>query len=885
MQLKKYQLLACFVLLIQAMSVKAQVGNTMTVAGKGENGYTNGVKANARFSNPIDIAFDKNGNAYVTEDGTKCIRKISAFGDVTLFAGANNSKTGLEDGFGAAARFTTPLGIAVHPITGDIYVADANRIRKISPTGLVSTFAGAENNAVGYADGSPAHAKFNYLSDIAIDDDGNIYVADRNNNRIRKYTAATNTFTTIAGSSAGFADGNGAQAQFKGPTQLAVDANGNVFVSDRGNFRIRKITSKGVVTTIAGNGSNVSSDGNGNSAGMSDPFGIAVAQDGNIYVSEYNRHAIRKIDTKGNVSTLSGGAEFGLADGIGTKAKLKNPAGIIAAADGNLYFVERANATVRTVLLSDSKTKPLMAAYNATIDYTSKVPQATFSNTLAAQEKELKNDPLLKRFAKSRQDLAVDKHRPFYHFISPEGRLNDPNGLSYWKGNWHLFYQAYPPEDPRQHWGHAVSKDLINWKDLPHAIYPNPEKQVYSGSAFVEENRVIAMYHGTEVGSMVAVSDDPLLLNWKKLNDGKPVIALPKPGEKLPYNVFDPFVWKKDGMYYTVLAGVRPVGPGGKNMRAEFLFKSSDLLKWEYMHPFLENDTYGLAGDDGACPYFWPIGDKGKYILVHFSHKSGGKYLIGDYDQKRDKFVVTDGGNFNHGPVGNGGVHAPSAYPDGKGGVVVIFNMNSGKPNGGNSFTEMMSLPRLLTLDSRGKLAQQPVGDLASLRTDKVEQQNVVLPANKEVVFNKIQGDAMEINLEIDLKKSASFELNVLRSPDKEEYTRIIFYKDGGYPDREYPGKPERASAIAIDNSNSSILANVRPRITETGDVWLEKNETVKLRIFIDKSIVEVFANDKQCLSVRTYPGRDDSKGVSITAKGNEALLKSIQAWQMKSIY
>ncbi|RZK69240.1 MAG: DUF839 domain-containing protein, partial [Pedobacter sp.] len=454
----------------------------------------------------------------------------------------------LEDGLGAASRFTTPLGIAVHPITGDIYVADANRIRKISPTGLVSTFAGAENNAVGYADGSPAAAKFNYLSDIAIDNDGNIYVADRNNNRIRKYTAATNTFTTIAGSSAGFADGNGTQALLKGPTQLAVDANGNVFVTDRGNFRIRKITNKGIVTTIAGNGSNVSSDGNSSAAGISDPFGIAVAQDGNIYVSEYNRHVIRKIDTKGNVSTLSGGAEFGLADGIGAKAKLKNPAGIIAAADGNLYFVERANATVRTVLLSDSKTKPLMAAYNATIDYTSKVPQATFSNTLAAQEKELKNDPLLKRFAKSRQDLAVDKHRPFYHFISPEGRLNDPNGLSYWKGNWHLFYQAYPPEDPRQHWGHAVSKDLINWKDLPHAIYPNPEKQVYSGSAFVEENRVIAMYHGTEVGSMVAVSDDPLLLNWKKLNDGKPVIKLPKPGEKLPYNVFDPFVWKKDGM-------------------------------------------------------------------------------------------------------------------------------------------------------------------------------------------------------------------------------------------------------------------------------------------------------------------------------------------------
>lgn len=519
-------------------------------------------------------------------------------------------------------------------------------------------------------------------------------------------------------------------------------------------------------------------------------------------------------------------------------------------------------------------------------DYTSKVPQTTFSNTLKKQEKELKENALLKRFAQSRQELSVDKHRPFYHFISPEGRLNDPNGLCYWQGNWHLFYQAYPPEDPRQHWGHAMSKDLINWKDLPLAIYPNPESKVFSGTTYVEENRVIAMYHGTDAGTMVAVSDDPLLLNWKKLNDGKPVIALPKPGEKLPYNVFDPNIWKKDGVYYTVLAGTRPIGPGGKNMRAEFLFKSSDLEHWEYMHPFLEDDVYGLVGDDGACPYFWPIGDKGKYILLHFSHKSGGKYLIGDYDKQRDKFVVTDGGNFNHGPVSRGGVHAPSAFPDGKGGVIALFNMNSGKPLGGkNGFSELMTLPRLLTLDEKGRLEMKPVGDIESLRKDKVEQQNVVLSANKEIVLEKVMGDAMEINMEIDLKKSPAIELNVLRSPNKEEYTRIIFYKDGGYPDKESSDRKGRYSAIAIDNSNGSILPNVWPRVTETADVWLEKNEPVKLRIFIDKSVVEVFVNDKQCISVRTYPGRNDSKGVSIIAKGNEALLKSIQAWQMKSIY
>jgi len=150
-------------------------------------------------------------------------------------------------------------------------------------------------------------------------------------------------------------------------------------------------------------------------------------------------------------------------------------------------------------------------------DYTSKVPQFKFSNDSKEQLKELKKNLLIKRFQESRKQLSKDKHRPFYHFISPEGKLNDPNGLCFWQGKWHLFYQAYPPEDPRQHWGHTVSTDLIHWSDLPYAIYPNPEEMVFSGSTWVEENRVIAMYHGVNVGNMVAVSEDPLLLNWTKV--------------------------------------------------------------------------------------------------------------------------------------------------------------------------------------------------------------------------------------------------------------------------------------------------------------------------------------------------------------------------------
>ena len=136
------------------------------------------------------------------------------------------------------------------------------------------------------------------------------------------------------------------------------------------------------------------------------------------------------------------------------------------------------------------------SAQEQTPDYTSKVPHYTFADTLERQEEQLRTNPLLLRFQESRRKLASDPHRPIYHYVNPEGQHNDPNGLCLWQGRWHLFYQAYPPEDPRQHWGHAVSHDLVHWRDLPLAIYPNPEEKCYSGSTLVERDRVIAIYHG-----------------------------------------------------------------------------------------------------------------------------------------------------------------------------------------------------------------------------------------------------------------------------------------------------------------------------------------------------------------------------------------------------
>ena len=530
-----------------------------------------------------------------------------------------------------------------------------------------------------------------------------------------------------------------------------------------------------------------------------------------------------------------------------------------------------------------------------TVDYTSLVPYYRFPQTLEAQEAALAENPLLLRMLTCRNNYA-DPHRPLYHYVNPEHLLNDPNGLCFWQGRWHLFYQAYPPEDPRQHWGHAVSEDLIHWRDLPYAIYPHPEECCFSGTTLVEADRVIAIYHGTKIGNMVAVADDPLLLNWDKLGDGAVIPFATADDPPLPYTIFDPCIWKKEGAYYALSGGTLPQGPAGKQIRANFLLRSEDLIHWTYLHPFVEDDHYTLVGDDGACPYFWPIGDK--HILLFFSHMSGGQYLLGDYDTVRDKFVVTDGGLFNFGPASPSGVHAPSACPNPDGSVTVIFNMNPGRPAEG--WNQIMTLPRRLSLSAENELRIEPAGDIVSLRRTHQHVEGMALPANQEVVLDGIAGNAMELLLEIDPAEAPMVEVNVLRSPGKEEFTRIAFFKNRGFRHRfRVPNatalnansdalrqqKIRQESLITLETGYASTLPDARSRAPETAPMILEEGETLQLRIFIDRSVVEVFANGKQCIAARVYPGCVSSTGVSLRAQGQDAALLSLDAWQMEDIY
>ena len=216
--------------------------------------------------------------------------------------------------------------------------------------------------------------------------------------------------------------------------------------------------------------------------------------------------------------------------------------------------------------------------------------------------------------------------------------------------------------------------------------------------------------------------------------------------------------------------------------------------------------------------------------------------------------------------------------------------MNPGKPTKG--WNQIMTLPRRLTLAPKRNidpLIIEPAGDVESLRHDHQHVDSTPLPANKEVVLSNVRGNAIEIVAEIDPTNAPMVEMNVLRSPDAEEITSIRFFKERGYKHREFgrgnPYSRQFSSLITIDSSLSSTLPDVLSRAPETAPVGIGEKEPLKLRVFIDRSVVEVFVNGRQCVAVRAYPGREDSVGVSLRSRGRGAMLKSLDAWQMKNIY
>jgi sugar lactone lactonase YvrE len=335
----------------QAASGEVQV---TTFAGSGEEGYANGTGTEAQFALPAGLAFDRAGNLYVADSDNHRIRKISPDGEVTTFAG--NGERGYVNGTGTEAQFAGPAGLAFDS-AGNLYVAGNHRIRKISPKGEVTAFAGTDYvgdspygyGEWGYADGTGTEALFSWPRGLAIDRAGNLYVADYGNRRIRKISPKGEV-TTFAGSGEeGYANGTGTEAQFAMPTGLTFDRAGNLYVGDMGNHRIRKISPKGEVTTFAGSGEYGYANGTGTEAQFARPEGLAFDKAGNLYVADSGNHRIRKISPRGEVTTFAGSGESDYANGTGMEAQFAWPYSLAFDKAGNLYVADSNNHRIRKI--------------------------------------------------------------------------------------------------------------------------------------------------------------------------------------------------------------------------------------------------------------------------------------------------------------------------------------------------------------------------------------------------------------------------------------------------------------------------------------------------------------------------------------------------------
>lgn len=330
----------------------AGVSTLAGTAGSKDRGAHDGQGTAASFSWPTGIAVEATtGTVYVADTDSHTIRKISPTGEVTTLAGSPGAK-GTLDGPNAAARFYHPVGVALDGSSA-LYVADADNhtIRKITPQGRVSTLAGLAGHK-GSADGEPATARFNLPHGLAVAADGTVYVADTDNHTIRQISPSghVKTLAGLAGS-AGSADGAGAQARFSHPSGLAIDANGNLYVADNGNYTVRKITPAGIVSTLAGLARHKgSAEGLGAAARFHTPNGLAVDGRGTVYVADYINSVIRQITPQGEVSTFAGIFKgWRSLDGPRAEASFQFPVGVAIGPGGWVYVADSGGRTIRVI--------------------------------------------------------------------------------------------------------------------------------------------------------------------------------------------------------------------------------------------------------------------------------------------------------------------------------------------------------------------------------------------------------------------------------------------------------------------------------------------------------------------------------------------------------
>lgn len=503
-----------------------------------------------------------------------------------------------------------------------------------------------------------------------------------------------------------------------------------------------------------------------------------------------------------------------------------------------------------------------------------------------------------------RERLLSDPYRPGYHFSFPEGdgRPGDPNGAFYHNGLYHLMF-LYKRTDGKFAWGHASSKDLLHWRYHPDAIGPGDgDEGCFSGGAFVDDDGTAVLSYWMLWGAKgigLASSKDPDFSTWKK-SEANPVIPSTewgitamknKDGKSYYVGSADPSnIWKKNGKYYMAtgnLLVLRKFGSRGAGLPANFkegslpedslnyqgdrlyLFESDNLKDWTYKHEFYRSSRkWTQKTEDNMCPSFLPLpsspdgGTSDKHLLLFISHNLGCQYYVGSYrnDQffpdKHGRMTWTDNAYF-----------APEALVDNKGRQIMwawIFDDRPDSLKNYYGWNGIYGLPRSLWVNRDGELGMRPVEELKNLRMNEREKKNISLTAGNPLTLHQQSSRYTEMDITIQPGTAAQAGVVVARSEDGREET-VIYYD-------------AKEKKLKLDASKSSV--SYGRRNVESAPFELKKGELLNLRVFIDKGIIEVFANDRQAIARTVYPTLGGS-AVQLFSNGGTAAVVSVKTWDL----
>jgi beta-fructofuranosidase len=507
--------------------------------------------------------------------------------------------------------------------------------------------------------------------------------------------------------------------------------------------------------------------------------------------------------------------------------------------------------------------------------------------------------------------LATDPNRPQYHLLPPAGPVGDPNGPIFWKGKLHMFYQH--PVDGEQAWGHAMSEDLVHWKHLPVALVATPggpdKDGCFSGSAVIHNGVPTLVYTGVWPEVVCIATGDDTMTSWKKYPHN-PVIASPPfphacpspkcsqhpegtpvkeppPGTPHITEFRDSTPWKdKDAWYMTIGSGFKGVGG------AVLLFRSEDLVSWEYLHPLYVGKMgiksgpgtpypgtpamYVASGEGFDCPDFFPLGDK--YVLV-VSTMGESPYFVGRYvdhkliPEKEGVLDLASSEAIKRFTLGRVGFGTAKTVLDERGRRIMWGNIPERWKDWGKSYkaagwSGVLSLPRVLSLRSDSNMAMEPAPELKSLRGKHRHYQDLAATQTSGLLEG-IHGDCLEIAIELDPGDSEEFGLRLRCARDFSEQTVL------GYRRKE--------QRLFVDTTKSTSDPQIIRGISG-GYFRLDPGGALNLHVFLDASVMEVFANNGQaCLTERIYSGKD-SLGIGAYALGGKAQVLSMDIWEIRPI-